>query len=476
MHQNPFQVIQPGGETSGCSSTPLPDVPVRSLEDTSLEGMKKFFIHTYGCQMNLYDSELVGSILMQAGYAPTRSVKDADLVLINTCAVRENAEQRVHGRIGELKPLKTDKPETIMGVLGCMAQRIGDDILDRAAHVDLVAGPDSYRKLPEMLARIESGEGQQHAMTLDNVESYSQVAETRSPGGLKAWLAVQRGCNYACTYCIVPYVRGRERYRPIPEVVKEVERLVSTGTKEVTILGQTVNAYRDGAQRFDALLRVCNEVAGIERIRYTTSHPLKMRTEMFEAMADCEHVCEFLHLPFQSGSERILQHMRRGYTYEEFASKIAEARSIVPGIAVATDVIVGYPTETEEDFQRTMDLVEEVEFDMVYNFTFSVRPGTPAEEFEDDVPNEVKKERLQRVIELSKTLAQRKNDKCIGTTQEVLVDAIAEKKSDRRLIGRTRTNKPVHFDGEESLMEEVVQVRITEAGPHSLLGDLVRQV
>ncbi|MDA0838469.1 MAG: tRNA (N6-isopentenyl adenosine(37)-C2)-methylthiotransferase MiaB [Planctomycetota bacterium] len=473
MHQNPFQVLHPSEETSGgCSSTGTLPLPSRTLS-AAQEGLKKYFIQTYGCQMNLYDSELVGSILMQSGYAPTNSVHDADLVLINTCAVRENAEQRVYGRIGELKSLKTENPDKVMGVLGCMAQRIGDDILDRAAHVDLVAGPDSYRRLPEMLARIESGEGQQYAMTLDNVESYSEVAETRSPGGLKAWLAVQRGCNYACTYCIVPYVRGRERYRPIPEVVKEVERLVATGTKEITLLGQTINAYRDGEQRFDALLRACNEVDGLERIRYTTSHPLKMRTGMFEAMADCEHVCEFLHLPFQSGSNRILMHMRRGYSYEEYIIKIAEARSIVPGLAVATDVIVGYPTETEEDFQRTLDLIEEVDFDMVYNFMFSVRPGTPAEEFEDDVPIEVKKERLQRVISLSKTLAQKKNNGYIGTTQEVMVDGIAEKKWDRRLIGRTRTNKPVHFDGDESLLEEIVHVRVTEAGPHSLLGDLV---
>jgi len=435
--------------------------------------MKQYYVQTYGCQMNFYDSELVEGILRQAGYGPTGRVEDADLILINTCAVRDHAEQRVHGRIGELKSLKERNPDLIMGVLGCMAQRIGDKILADSPHVDLVVGPDSYRRLPELLARIESGEGQQQWLELDDAENYSEVAENRIPGGLKAWLAVQRGCNFRCTYCIVPYVRGRERYRNIEEIVRELERLVEMGAKEVTLLGQTVNAYRDGEKRFDLLLRACNEVPGIERIRYSTSHPLKMHTEVFQAMADCDKACEFLHLPGQAGSDRILKHMRRGYIAQQFVDTIAEARRIVPGLAVATDLIVGYPTETEEEFKQTLELVEEVEPDMVYHFKFSARPGTPAAEFEDDVPPEVKQDRLERLISLSREIAQRKNEACIGSVPEVLVDRSDAEEPERALAGRTRTNKPVHFDGPTSLLGRLAQVKITKAGPHSLVGERV---
>ena len=432
--------------------------------------MKTYFIQTYGCQMNFYDSELVGTILRQCGYVPAGDMTEADLVLLNTCAVRDHAEQRVFGRIGELKALKDDRPGLIMGVLGCMSQRIGQRILERSRHVDLVAGPDSYRRIPEMLARIESGEGPQQALTLDGAEDYGTVADTRGPGGLKAWLAVQRGCNFGCTYCIVPYVRGRERYRSIKDVLGELERLVHTGTKDVTLLGQTINAYRDDGKRFGALLRACNEVEGLRRIRYTTSHPLKMQTDIFRAMAECEKVCEFLHLPCQAGSDRVLKHMRRGYTAGQYKAMIEEARRLVPGLAVATDIIVGYPTETEEEFQETLRLIEEVQPDMVYHFKFSTRPGTPAEEFEDDVPEPEKQDRLERLIRLSREVGQRGNDRYIGATQEVLVDGVAERNPERRLVGRTRNNKPVHFDGPESLLGTMVEVAITEAGPHSLLG------
>ena len=438
------------------------------------ETARRYYIQTYGCQMNFYDSELVGSILLKLGYTPVNTPDEADLILLNTCAVRDHAEQRVFGRVGELKRLKRRNPEMILGVLGCMSQRIGDDILEKAPHVDLVVGPDGYQRLPEVLARIETGEGQQRVLDLNNVEDYSDVAEVRQPGGLRAWLAVQRGCNYACTYCIVPYVRGRERYRPIADVVKECERLVRTGSKEVTLIGQTVNAYRDGRDRFDVLPRACNEVAGLDRIRYTTSHPLKMRTEIFEAMAECDKVVEFLHLPFQSGSDRILQHMRRGYTADEYKKKIRKARSVVPGLAVATDVIVGYPTETEDEFKETLDVVRELEFDMVYPFKFSVRPGTPAAEFEDDIAEEVKQNRLLRLIEVSKECASRCNEAFIGTTQEVLVEGRTER--DPRLTGRTRTNKPVHFEGQDEMINELVQVKITDSGTHSLMGDVIRDV
>lgn len=475
MRKELFPIVQPAPDHNPSFAHDPTDAaagarPANRPTDTCKDGLKRYYIQTYGCQMNFYDSELVGSILMQTGYAPTELPEDADLILLNTCAVREHAEQRVYGRIGQLKILKDRKPDMILGVLGCMSQRIGQDILARADHVDLVAGPDSYRRLPELLARVESGEGPQAALDIDDEEDYGSVAAARGAGGLKAWLAVQRGCNYACTYCIVPYVRGRERYRPIAEVVCELERLAVTGSKEVTLLGQTINAYRDGQRRFDALLRACNEVQGIDRIRFTTSHPLKMRTEIFKAMAECGKVCEFLHLPVQSGSDRILAHMRRGYTSQEYLAKIREARTLVPGLAVATDVIVGYPTETEEDFQATLDLVAAVEFDMVYMFKFSVRPGTPAASFEDDVPAETKQSRLERLIRLAKEIAARKNAACLGKSLEVLVEGRAEDDPLRRLIGRTRTNKPVHFPGPDSLIGQTASVTITASGPHSLQG------
>ncbi|MBI2193841.1 MAG: tRNA (N6-isopentenyl adenosine(37)-C2)-methylthiotransferase MiaB [Planctomycetes bacterium] len=463
-----FPILQPAPDHHPSFAHDPTDRVAEARHPATVPGLKRYYIQTYGCQMNFYDSELVGGILMQAGYAPASSPDDADLILLNTCAVREHAEQRVYGRIGQLKSLKEHRPGLWLGVLGCMSQRIGGEILDRAGHVDLVVGPDSYRRLPELLARLESGEGQQQALDLDNEEDYGSVAAARGPGGLKAWLAVQRGCNYACTYCIVPSVRGRERYRPIPEVVAELERLVAMGTKEATLLGQTINAYRDGPHRFDALLRACNKVRGLERIRYTTSHPLKMRTEIFKAMAECEKVCEFLHLPVQSGSNRILTHMRRGYSREEYQEKIQGARSRIPGLAVATDIIVGYPAETEEDFQATLDLVSAVEFDMVYLFKFSVRPGTPAADFPDDVPPEVKQARLERLIRLAKEISTRKNAAAVGSVQEVLVEGRAEDDPERRLVGRTRTNKPVHFPGDDNLIGQTVGVRISESGPHSL--------
>jgi tRNA-2-methylthio-N6-dimethylallyladenosine synthase len=423
--------------------------------------------------MNFYDSELVGTILGGLGHVAVAVPERADLILLNTCSVREHAEQRVLGRVGELKRFKKRNPRLILGVLGCMSQRMGREILEQSPHVDLVVGPDAYRRLPELLARVESGETPVQALDLDSAEDYGSVATQRGAGGLRAWMAVQRGCNFGCTYCIVPKVRGRERYRPIADLLQEMERLVATGTREVCLLGQTVNAYRDGDRNFGDLLRAANGVVGLYRVRYTTSHPLTLRSAVFGAMAECDKVCEFLHLPVQAGSDRILKAMRRGYTAEEYLEKIEDARRRVPGLAVATDIIVGYPTETQEEFQQTLDVVTAADFDMVYPFKFSARPGTPAAEVEDDVPESVKQQRLAELIRHSRKIAQRKNAELKGSVQEVLVEGRSDSDPPRRLTGRTRTNKPVHFHGPDDLIGSLVPVRIQRTGPHSLQGDLV---
>src|SRR5213075_3188889 len=343
--------------------------------------MPRIYIETYGCQMNVSDSELMLGVLGREGYVRTDDPVDADVMLVNTCAVRDHAEQRVLGRMGELKRYK--RPGDVLGVVGCMAQRLGPKLLERVPQVDLVIGPDGYRGLPELIARARAGE-RAAAVEFKSWEHYEDVPPVRGTP-VSAFVTVQRGCDYRCTFCIVPMTRGPERSRKLADVVNEVTRLAGSGTTEVTLLGQTVNSYHDGESDFADLLRAVGTVAGIRRVRFTSPYPTDFTPRVLDAMATTPAVCEYVHLPVQSGSSRTLRRMLRRYDRERYVDVVAALRAAVPGVALSTDIIVGFPGETEADFQETLSLVEQVAFDDAYTFKYSVREGTPAVRIKDHV-------------------------------------------------------------------------------------------
>jgi len=427
---------------------------------------KTFYIKTYGCQMNFLDSQLVAGLLTQEGYQPTGDPSRAAVILVNTCAVREHAEQRALGRIRELLRHKRGSPVVKLVVMGCMAQRLGEELFRLAPGVDMVVGPDSYRKLPRLL------EGLDHtpisSLALNPKESYSEVAALRGKG-ISAFVSVMRGCNNFCSFCIVPLVRGRERSRPPEEIVMEVKGLVAQGFKEVTLLGQNVNSYRWGETDFPSLLLMLNGIEGLGRIRFTTSHPKDLSPQLLEVIGGSNRVCEHLHLPLQSGSNRILQRMNRGYTREGYLKLIEDARRGIPNLALTTDLIAGFPGEDDDDFQQTVEVMKEVSFDSSFTFKYSSRPGTKAAGFTDDVPPEVKAERLTALIELQRRITAELNQALVGTTQEVLVEKVG--KLPGQLFGRTRTNKPVVSPGEEGLMGHALQLRIIKAKGWTLFGE-----
>ncbi len=417
--------------------------------------MPRVYIETYGCQMNVADSDLLAGVLGRAGYARTGDPAEADVVLVNTCAVRDHAEQRVLSRLGELKRYK--RPGGVLGVVGCMAQRLGARLLERVPQVDLVIGPDGYRGLPELVARARAG-----ARTADvrfrAWEHYEDVPPLRA-GAPSAFVTVQRGCDYRCTFCIVPMTRGPERSRKLEDVVREVAALAARGTTEVTLLGQTVNSYHDGAHDFADLLRAVGAVPGIRRVRFTSPYPTDFTDRVLAAMADTPTVCEHVHLPAQSGSSRVLKRMLRRYDRARYLDVVRALRAAVPGLALTTDLIVGFPGETEADFEETLSLVEEVGFDDAYTFKFSPREGTPATRLKDPVPDAVAGERLARLIALVRQTARRKNVALLGTAHEVLVEGRAKRGA--WLQGRTRTNKIALFPGPDVWIGTYRRVRLT---------------
>ena len=417
--------------------------------------MPRIYIETYGCQMNVSDSELMLGVLAREGYVRTDDPADADVMLVNTCAVRDHAEQRVLGRMGELKRHK--RPGDILGVVGCMAQRLGPTLLERVPQVDLVIGPDGYRGLPELIARARGGE---RAADVDFKawEHYEDVPPVRADS-VSAFVTVQRGCDYRCTFCIVPMTRGPERSRKLADVVNEVTRLAGSGTTEVTLLGQTVNSYHDGESDFADLLRAVGTVAGIRRVRFTSPYPTDFTPRVLEAMAATRTVCEHVHLPVQSGSSRVLKRMLRRYDRARFLEVVAALRQAMPGIALSTDIIVGFPGETEDEFQETLALVAEVGFDDAYTFKYSVREGTPAVRLKDHVTDDVQAERLERLIALVRSGARRKNIALVGSTHEVLVEGRAKRGG--LLQTRTRTNKVALVDGPDEWMGSYRRVRFT---------------
>ncbi|HET9295190.1 MAG TPA: tRNA (N6-isopentenyl adenosine(37)-C2)-methylthiotransferase MiaB [Gemmatimonadales bacterium] len=416
---------------------------------------RRIYLETYGCQMNVADTELMLGILAREGYTRTDRPDDADVMLVNTCAVRDNAEQRVIGRMGELQRFK--RPGSVLGVVGCMAQRLGPELLARVPRVDLVVGPDAYRNLPELLRHARGGE-RNADVTFRSWEHYEDVPPVREPGPT-AFVTVQRGCDYKCTFCIVPYTRGAERSRTLQDVVWEVAGLAASGSSEVTLLGQTVNSYHDGRHDFADLLRAAGAVDGIRRLRFTSPYPTDFTPRVLEAMAATPAVCEHVHLPVQSGSNAVLRRMLRRYTRERYLEVMADLRSAVPGITFSTDIIVGFPGETEEQFDETLSLVLEAQFDDAYTFRYSLREGTPAVRLRDHVPDEVAATRLERLIGTVREVSRLRNITRVGSVHEVLVERPARRGG--LMLGRTRGNHLVLLDVPEAAIGEYRNVRLT---------------
>ena len=438
--------------------------------------MSKLHLITYGCQMNEYDSERVAGLLRQERYELTDRPEDADLILLNTCSIREKAEDKVFSQLGALRHLKRERPDLVIGVMGCMAQLQKGRIQERAPYVDLVFGSPAIARVAELVGRVKQGRGP----VLETGESALVKITARPEGGqrLKAFVTVMEGCEKHCTFCVVPTTRGRERSHPPEVIVEEIRGLAAAGCREVTLLGQTVNAYgRDLSPPLSppldlaALLERVNEVDGIERIRFTTSNPYNLTPRLIRAIRNVPKVCEYLHLPLQSGSDRVLERMNRGYTRARYLELIAELKETVPDLALSTDLIVGFPGETEEDFEQTAAVVEEVGYDNVFAFRYSRRPGTPAAEMPDQVPDEVKADRNRRILDVAVRVGAERSRRLEGRTLPVLVDGVSRKNAGEA-AGRTRCNRVVNFDpGGRDLLGRVVPVRIVRALPHSLRGE-----
>ena len=438
------------------------------------ETNKKLFIETYGCQMNVADSEVVASVMQMAGYELTEHIEEADAIFVNTCSVRDNAEQKIYGRLQYFNSLRKKKKSLLVGVLGCMAERVKDDLIQNH-HVNLVAGPDSYMDLPNLIGVAEHGEKVMN-VELSTQETYKDVMPLKLPGvHISGFVSIMRGCNNFCTYCIVPYTRGRERSRDIDSILNEIRNMDANGFKEVTLLGQNVNSYlfeKEGERiNFSMLLeKVAQEVPNM-RVRFVTSHPKDMSDETLHVIARYPNICRYIHLPAQSGSSRILKIMNRKYTREWYLDRISAIRRILPDCAISTDLFCGFHSETEEDYQETLSLMREVGYDSAYLFKYSERPGTyAAKHLADDVPEEVKVRRLQGLIDLQNKLSEESNLRDVGKTFEVLVEGFS-KRSREQLFGRTSQNKVVIFDKKNFHVGQFIQVKITGASSATLFGE-----
>ena len=439
---------------------------------TELE-TKKLFIETYGCQMNVADSEVIASIMQMAGYGPCESLDEADAVFMNTCSIRDNAEQKILNRLEFFHSLRKKRKHLIVGVLGCMAERVKNDLIENH-HVDLVAGPDAYLTLPDLIGAVEAGEKVIN-VELSTTETYRNVIPSRICGNhISGFVSIMRGCNNFCHYCIVPYTRGRERSRDVESILNEVHDLQQKGYKEVTLLGQNVNSYRFEREgevvTFPKLLRIVAEAVPEMRVRFTTSHPKDMSDETLHVIAEVPNVCKHIHLPVQSGSSRILKLMNRKYTREWYLERVEVIRRIIPDCGLSTDIFSGFHSETEEDHQMSLSLMRECAYDSAFMFKYSERPGTYASKhLPDDVPEEVKIRRLNEMIELQNQLSAESNARDVGKTFEVLVEGIS-KRSKEQLFGRTEQNKVVVFDRGTHRIGDLVRVRITESSSATLKG------
>ena len=444
------------------------------FKSATVEDNKKLFIETYGCQMNVADSEVIASVMQMAGYSVAESLDEADAVFMNTCSIRDNAEQKILNRLEHFYALKKKKKHLIVGVLGCMAERVKDELIEKH-HVDLVVGPDAYLTLPDLVAAVETGEKAIN-VELSTTETYREVIPSRICGNhISGFVSIMRGCNNFCTYCIVPYTRGRERSRDVSSILNEVRDLITKGYKEITLLGQNVNSYQfeDGERTvtFPMLLRIVAEAAPGARIRFTTSHPKDMSDETLQVIAEIPNVCKHIHLPVQSGSSRILKLMNRKYTREWYLERVQAIKRIIPDCGLTTDIFSGFHSETDEDHQLSLSLMEECGYDSAFMFKYSERPGTYAsKKLVDDVPEEIKVARLNEIIALQNRLSLEANQKCVGKTYEVLVEGVS-KRSREQLFGRTEQNKVVVFDRANHKIGDFVQVVITEASSATLKGE-----
>ena len=448
---------------------------VASPDSKSALSDKKLYIETYGCQMNVADSEVVASVMEMDGYQLTENEKEADAIFINTCSVRDNAEQRVYNRLDNIRALKKKKKNLVIGVIGCMAERVKDDLIDNHG-VNVVAGPDSYLDIPNLMGNAEKGERAIN-VELSKTETYRDVIPTRIGKTISGFISIMRGCDKFCSYCIVPYTRGRERSRDVDSILNELKDLQAKGYKEVTLLGQNVNSYKlekDGkVVKFPELLKIVAESAPEIRFRYTSPHPKDMCDDTLQVMADHPNICRFIHLPVQSGSNKMLQVMNRKYTREWYLERVAAIRRYMPDCTIGTDVFCGFHSETEEDHQQTLSLMREVGFDQAFMFKYSERPGTyAAKRLVDDVPEEVKLRRLDEIIKLQNELSNESNQRDIGKEFEVLVEGFS-KRSKEQLFGRTSQNKVVIFPREGRKIGETIRVKINRASSATLFGDVI---
>ncbi len=456
------------------------------LQNQGGEGKKKLYLESYGCQMNFSDSEVVASILAQDGFETTRNMDEADVILLNTCSIRENAEQRVRNRLTEFKIKKENNPELVVGVLGCMAERLKKNLLEEEKLVDLVAGPDAYRDLPNLIEEVGTGQKAVNVL-LSRDETYADISPVRlDQGGIAAFVTIMRGCDNMCSFCVVPFTRGRERSRDPKTIVDECQDLFTRGYREVTLLGQNVDSYRwnlsskgevknpdEPTTNFAQLMEMVALVSPLLRVRFSTSHPKDMTDDVLEIMAKYENICPYIHLPVQSGNTDVLYRMNRGYSREWYMERINAIHRLVPNCAISTDVITGFCGETEEEHQETLSLMDFVEYDFAYMFKYSERPKTLAERrFEDDIPEEVKGRRLNEIIEKQLAHSLKSNQKQIGTIQKVLIEGNS-KRSEEHLCGRTGRNSMVVFPKESYEKAQYVMVRIDSCTSATLMGEVV---
>lgn len=430
---------------------------------------KYLYLETYGCQMNEYDSDRIINAL---NAERTDNPKDADIIIINTCAIRDKADQKAFSSLGKYKRLKARNPDKIVGIAGCVAQLYGDELLKKMPYLDFVLGPRSIPKLPELISRIEK-EKLRVIETSYDVEELFEVEPYHAQGKVTAFVSVQQGCNKRCSYCIVPYVRGKEVNRPLKDILSETSSLVGKGVREITFIGQTVNSWKENGYKFGDLLRAAADIDNLERIRFTTSYPRDVTKRMIDAMKDVPQICRHIHLPVQSGSDRVLSMMKRTYTRDWYMDSVQRLRDGIPDVALSTDIIVGFPGETESDFNHTMSLIDEVQFDTAFSFKFSPRPGTPAAESpkEQLIDNEIAGERLAALQSAQKNISLKKNLSRVGQIEEVLVEG--ESRNNPRVVsGRTSQNRIANFEGGKELYGQIVKVKITEGLSNSLRGEL----
>ena len=432
---------------------------------------KSYYLDTYGCQMNVADSELIAGMLKKQGYVISKSMDNADAIFVNTCAIRERAEQKVHSRLGLYSQIKQNRPGVIIGVLGCMAQHLKDEILETKPYVDIILGPDSYRKLPVLLDRNTENTNNTVDTKLSRFEVYDNLFPSRQDG-INAWVSIMRGCDKFCTFCVVPFTRGRERSRSMASIVNEVKKAIADGYVEITLLGQNVNSYQHDGRKFQHLLQAVAEIPGVQRLRYTSPHPQDMTNELIHVMNDYENICNAVHFPLQAGANRILTRRNRTYTKEHFIQRAQWIREFLPNCGLSTDIIVGFPGETEAEFQETLKVMSAVKFDSAFTFKYSLRTGTKAAEYSDHISETEKQTRLEEVIKLQKHHTLLRNKAIIGQVEKVLVEKVS-KRSASHWAGRTDSNKWVIFPKQDTQIKDIVPVLITDAKGISLQGQLV---